>query len=247
LRPTVSVVIPALNEAANLPHVLAEIPEWVCEVILVDGASTDGTAEIARRVMPSVKLVEQPGRGKGDALAAGFALAQGEVIVMLDADGSTNAGEIPRFIDALTAGADLVKGSRNLPGGGSDDFTWLRSQGNSFLTALVNLAFGTRYSDLCYGYMAFWRRSVDHLRPDRDGFEIETLLTIRAAQARLAVVEVPSYERRRLHGSSRLNVIRDGLRILRVIVEERFGTFSAPRRVAAPDLTPQPEGGFPTD
>jgi glycosyltransferase involved in cell wall biosynthesis len=247
LRPTVSVVIPALNEAANLPHVLAEIPEWVSEVILVDGASTDGTAEVARRVMPSVKLVEQPGRGKGDALAAGFAVAQGDVIVMLDADGSTNAGEIPRFIEALTAGADLVKGSRNLPGGGSDDFTRLRSQGNSFLTVLVNLVFGTSYSDLCYGYMAFWRRCVDRLRPDRDGFEIETLLAIRAAQARLAVTEIPSYERRRLHGSSRLNVTRDGLRILRVILEERLGGARAVRHAAAPGLRPQPEAVFPND
>ena len=242
-----SVVIPALNEAANLPHVLAEIPEWVCEVILVDGASTDGTAEIARRVMPSVKVVEQPGRGKGDALAAGFALAQGDVIVMLDADGSTNAGEIPRFVEALAAGADMVKGSRSLPGGGSDDFTWLRSRGNSFLTTLVNLAFGTRHSDLCYGYMAFWRRCVERLRPDRDGFEIETLLTIRAAQARLVVTEVPSYERRRLHGSSRLNVVRDGVRILRVILEERLATPSAVRHAAAPELTPQPEAGFAGD
>lgn len=213
-------VIPALNEAENIPHVLARVPDFVHEVILVDGRSTDGTADAARAAMPSIRVIEQPGRGKGDALACGFAEAEGDIIVMLDADGSTDAAEIPRFVQALEAGADFVKGSRYMDGGGSDDLTPVRTLGNKLLAALVNGIYRTRYSDLCYGYMAFWRRCIDRLHPDCDGFEVETLLTIRASRSGLAVTEVPSHEASRLFGESRLHVVRDGWRILRVILRE---------------------------
>ena len=229
----VSVVIPALNEAENLPFVLDRIPDWIHEVILVDGQSTDGTVEVARSVMPAIRVVEQTGRGKGDALACGFAAAEGDIIVMLDADGSTDAAEIPRFVSALEQGADFVKGSRYLEGGGSDDLTFVRTMGNKLLARLVNAVYKTRYSALCYGYMAFWRRCVDRLHPDCAGFEVETLLTIRAAQGGLSVAEVPSHEARRLFGESRLHVVRDGLRILRVIVRERSPA-AGPELIATP-------------
>src|SRR4051794_35228794 len=114
----VSVVMPALNEAANLPHVITRIPEWVHELVLVDGASVDDTVATARALWPGVSVVQQAGRGKGDALRAGFAAATGEIIVMLDADGSTDPAEIPFFVGALLAGADLAKGSRFAQGGG---------------------------------------------------------------------------------------------------------------------------------
>src|SRR5918998_4345899 len=86
----VSVVIPTLNEAANLPHVFAELPGWLHEVVLVDGFSSDGTVEVARRLRPDVRIVLQERRGKGDAVACGFAAATGDIIVMLDADGSAD-------------------------------------------------------------------------------------------------------------------------------------------------------------
>src|SRR6058998_2153306 len=89
-RNTVSVVIPAMNEAENLPYVLPRIPAWVHEVILVDGNSTDGTVEVARQLWAGIRIVRQQGRGKGAALRSGFAAATGDIIVMLDADGSTD-------------------------------------------------------------------------------------------------------------------------------------------------------------
>lgn len=221
--PRVSVVIPALNEADNLPAVLATIPDDVFEIILVDGQSTDETADVAQRCRPEVQIVAQRARGKGDALACGFAAASGDIIVMLDADGSANGAEIPRFVKALQEGADLAKGSRFIGGGGgSADITALRRFGNSFLSSLVNVLFRTRYTDLCYGYNAFWRRCLPRLELDCDGFEVEAVINIRAARAHLAVLEVPSFEERRLHGQSHLHVVRDGLRILRVILSERF-------------------------
>jgi glycosyltransferase involved in cell wall biosynthesis len=220
--PPVSVVIPALNEARNLPHVLARLPAWISEVLLVDGNSADSTAEVARELFPLVKIVGQPGRGKGDALAAGFAAATGDIIVMLDADGSANPGEIARFVTALLEGADFAKGSRFAPGGGSSDITRTRRIGNRLLGGLVNILYGTRFTDLCYGYNAFWRHCLPSMRVDCQGFEVETLINIRVARAGLRVTEVPSFEERRIFGESNLRPFRDGLRVLRTILRERL-------------------------
>jgi glycosyltransferase involved in cell wall biosynthesis len=170
--------------------------------------------------------VEQEGRGKGGALVQGFMAARGEVIVTLDADGSADSAEIPRFVEALEAGAHFAKGSRYLSGGGSDDLTLLRSAGNRFLSAVTNILFGTAYTDLCYGYNAFRRECIPHFQGGGTGFEIETLMHIRAVQAGLTVVEVPSHESRRRFGNSHLRPFRDGFRILQVIVRERM---SSPR------------------
>jgi glycosyltransferase involved in cell wall biosynthesis len=220
IMPSVSVVIPAMNEARNLEHVFGTIPAWVDEVVLVDGRSTDDTVAVAQKLNPEVKIVHQQGRGKGDALQAGFQAAKGEIIVMMDADGSTDGGEIPRFVAALTTGADFAKGSRFASGGGSDDITFSRQLGNWILSFLVNRLFGTRYTDLCYGYNAFWAKHLSKLDLDCDGFEIETVMNVRAAKVGLAIQEIPSYEHLRLHGMSNLKVVRDGLRIAKFIVRE---------------------------
>lgn len=238
--PTVSVVIPAMNEAENLPHVFATLPSWIHEVVLVDGNSVDDTIEVARRLRPGLRIVRQRGRGKGNALAEGFAACTGEIIVMIDADGSTDGREIIRFVSALVSGADFAKGSRCLPGGGSDDLTVSRRLGNSVLRMIVNLVYGTRYTDLCYGYNAFWARHLPTLDLDCDGFEVETLMNIRAAKAGLRVHEVPSHERCRIHGTSNLRTVRDGLRVLRTIVREWR---RAPRPAPSAATTPMADKG----
>lgn len=222
----VSVVIAAMNEAENLPHVFARLPEGLHEVILVDGHSVDSTVAVARRLRPDVRIVSQAGRGKGNALGDGFAVCTGEIIVALDADGSTDAAEIPRFVAALCNGADFVKGSRFAQGGSSTDLTRVRSVGNRVLNGFVNALYGTHYTDLCYGYNAFWARCLPYMRVDCNGFEVETLINVRIAKAGLVVHEVPSYEHPRLHGSSNLHAVRDGSRVLRTIVLERISTAS---------------------
>ncbi len=233
--PTISVIVPAMNEAANLPHVLPRIPTDVLEVILVDGNSTDDTVAVARTVLPSVRVVQQHGRGKGAALRTGFAAARGDIIVMLDADGSTAPEEIPAFVRALTDGADFAKGSRFLPGGGTADMQLYRKVGNATFVAMVRLLFGGGYTDLCYGYNAFWRQVVPRLALDGDGFEIETMMNVRALKIGLRVAEVPSFESHRIHGESNLHTIPDGMRVLRTIIRERL---SGPVRVAAPMPAP---------
>ncbi len=233
LSPTVSVVVPALNEERNLSYVFGRIPTDVHEVILVDGGSVDRTVERARELLPSVVIVRQTRSGKGKALACGLAACTGDVIVMIDADGSTDPAEIPRFVEALTGGGDFAKGSRFRTGGDSDDITPLRRLGNYGLNGMVNMLFGTRFTDLCYGYNAFWRHVLDHLdlpatdlpapRGGKlwgDGFEIETLINIRVADRGARIAEVPSLEHLRLHGESNLNTWRDGARVLRTILSE---------------------------
>jgi glycosyltransferase involved in cell wall biosynthesis len=220
--PTVSVVVPTLNEARNLPYALARIPDDVDEIIVVDGRSTDDTALVAQTLRPDVRIVHQDRAGKGNALLHGFNAATGDIIVMFDADGSADGAEIPRFIAALVAGADFAKGSRFAPGGGSADITRIRRLGNAFLNELVNGLFGTRYEDLCYGYNAFWRRCLPAMNVDCTGFEVETQINIRIAQADLKVAEVPSFERDRIHGESNLRTMRDGTRVLRTILTEYF-------------------------
>src|SRR4051794_24759223 len=153
--PRVSIVVPALNEARNLAQVLPRLPP-VHEVILVDGGSVDGTVQAARDALPGIRTLGQTRKGKGNALAAGFARVTGDIVVMFDADGSADPAEIARFVEALQAGADFAKGSRNTAGGGSADITRIRSYGNRFLNGIFNLGFRTSYTDLCYGYNAFW-------------------------------------------------------------------------------------------
>lgn len=236
-----TVVIPAMNEARNLEVVLPELPP-VHEVILVDGRSVDDTVAVARRLLPDVKVLTQTRRGKGNALACGFAAASGDIVVMFDADGSADAGEIPAFVDALTSGADFAKGSRFAPGGGSHDITRFRALGNRMLNILANLLVGTKYTDLCYGYNAFWTdilprlalpshtvRTLDDKRMVwGDGFEIETVINCRIARADLDIVEVGSVERLRVHGESNLNAVSDGIRVLRTILAERRREAHAP-------------------
>ncbi len=231
--PRVSVVVPTLNESRNLPHVFAKLPSWIYEVVLVDGNSTDGTVEIARQLFPDVRIVGQTRRGKGNALACGFEACRGDVIVMLDADGSANPEEIEIFVDALVEGADFAKGSRFLEGGGSSDITLTRRLGNWFLSTLVNALYGTAYSDLCYGYNAFWRHCLPHIEIDCDGFEVETLINIRVARAGLRITEVPSFEEDRIYGESNLRTFRDGFRVLRTILRERRRRQPRPRLVSA--------------
>ena len=227
-RPSVSVVIPTLNEAPNLPHVFERLSPGMNELIIVDGHSVDGTVGVAKALRPDARVILQNRRGKGNALACGFAAATGDIIVMIDADGSTDPAEIPRFLSPLVEGADFVKGSRYMDGGGSTDITGLRSAGNKALGTGVNVLFGTRYTDLCYGYSAFWRRCLPQLQIDCDGFEVETVLNIRAAKAGLRVVEVPSREEDRIHGVSNLNAWRDGKRVLKTILRERFTRLPEP-------------------
>lgn len=246
---SVSVVIPAKNEAANIGWVLERMPSFVDEVIVVDGLSTDGTLQVAKMIVPDVVVIHEMTKGKGAALRAGFAAARGDYVVMLDADGSMDPIEIERYVEQLEAGFELVKGSRFMDGGGTTDMTWLRRFGNARLLEVANTVFGTQFTELCYGYCAFRRSALNRLALDAVGFEIETQIVTRAVRAGLKIAEVPSVEYPRRSGESNLNTFRDGWRVLMTMLRERYGgapsttpswTTLEPIRVEADDLEPDP-------
>jgi glycosyltransferase involved in cell wall biosynthesis len=228
MSPRITLLIPALNEEKNLPHVLPRIPPVVDEVLLVDGHSTDRTMALARELRPDIRLLSQDGKGKGNAVKYGVKHATGDIVVMIDADVSMDPEEIPCFIEPLLNGYDFVKGSRFLPNGGTADMESHRRLANKAFIFMVNRLFGGRYTDLCYGYNAFWRDAFKRMEITSDGFEIETELNVKVLKAGLRVTEVPSFEEPRLNGDSYLRSIRDGLRILRTIFRLRF---SRTRRV----------------
>jgi hypothetical protein len=229
-QPTVSVIFPTLNEAQNLPLVFSHLPlDSIHEVILVDGLSTDETVDVARRLLPSIKVVLESSPGKGAALRAGYRAASGDILMVVDADGSNDPREIPRFVQALLEGADFVKGSRFGPPGGTTDMPRIRKLGNGAFVTMVNLLFDATFTDLCYGYHAFWRYCLDAIDlDDVTGFEIDTALYLRALRERLRITEVPSFEGYRFHGIGKLQTIPDGWRVLRTILAEWWATQRTP-------------------
>lgn len=222
LVPSVSVVVIALNEERNLPYVLPRIPRWVQEIILVDGHSTDRTVAVASQLSEGIRIVVQEGSGKGAAIRSGLVAATSDIVVLLDADGSTDPAEIPAFVGALVAGADFAKGSRFVQGGGTADMTLIRWLGHRFFVSLANLLFGTRFSDITYGYNAIWRRHIPFLALEIDGWANESISVIRVAHHGLRVTEVASFEHRRIAGESKLVAFPAGWVILKAMLNERF-------------------------
>lgn len=219
---TVTLVIPAKNEAMNIATVLARIPDVVDEVVLVDANSTDETVALACSLRPDIVVVYDDEPGKGAALRTGFRAATSDYIVIIDADGSMNPQEIVRYVSLLASGYDLVKGSRFMSGGGSTDITIIRALGNRGFVMLSNLMFRRRFTDLCYGYLAFDRHRMQALGLTSTGFEIEAEIIAKSAMNGFRITEVPTFETPRLNGVSNLHALRDGIRILRTLFRERW-------------------------
>jgi glycosyltransferase involved in cell wall biosynthesis len=220
MTPKITALICALNEADNLPYVLPKIPKWVDEVLLVDGHSIDKTVEVAKELRPDIRILYQPGKGKGDALKCGIKNATGDIIVTLDADGTTSPEEIPNFIEPLLKGYDFAKGSRFLQG--RPNMPLHRRFGNWVLVTTANILHGTKYTDICSGYNAFWKSALERVELSSDGFEMEQEMNVRVKKAGLRVVEVPCQDRGRLGGTSKTKDLQQGVKDLLTILRERF-------------------------
>jgi hypothetical protein len=231
--PTVSVVVPARNEAPNIGLVLGGLPP-VDEVIVVDGGSSDRTVEAARAARPDAVVLRQTRSGKGNAVACGLAASRGDIVVTLNADGSTDPGEIPRLVAALMAGAEVAHASRYATGGRDLSGGRLERFGNAVLSRIVNGLYGSRFTDLGSGYNAYWRAllpgldlpgpRVPGLRRGQltrgDGPEIEPLVNIRMAVLGLHIVEVASVGYPTIHGDDRRRVLSRAWRALRTLLAE---------------------------
>lgn len=220
-KPKITALICVLNEELNLPNLLPKVPEWVDEVLLVDGHSTDNTVDVARQLRPDIRLLYQPDKGKGDALRYGFQKASGDIIVTLDADGTTDPEEIQKFIAPLVRGYDFAKGSRFLDSR-SLKMPWHRRFGNWVLVTAANILHGTNYTDICSGYNAFWKEAIERVKLLSDGFEMEQEMNVKIKKAGLRVIEIPCSDRGRLTGGSKVSIWKQGLRDLITIIRERF-------------------------
>lgn len=219
-KPSITVLICALNEEKNLPYVLPTIPEYVDEILLVDGHSTDRTAEVARELRSDILILCQPNKGKDDALRYGIKHAKGDIIITLDADGSTDPAEIQNFIRPLIEGYDYAKGSRFL-NARPQKMRWYRRLGNWVLATEANFIFGTQYTDLCSGYSAFWKSAWERIYLP-EGFGYEPMITLRAHKAGLKIIEVPCIDKGRVSGYSKLPNWKQGWGAFKAILKERF-------------------------
>lgn len=218
-RAYVSVVVPTLNEEQNIGSLLRQVAKMLkgysYEIILVDGHSTDKTVKIAKSMGARVIYDEF---GKGSALTRGIMAAKGEVIISMDADLSNRPTELKLLIAGIETGYDICMGSRFLTGGGSDDMPTIRKFGNWCFVKTVNLIYGSRYTDLCYGYRSFAKNVPRRLGLEEKGFGIEAEISIKAMKKHMKVLEVPSYEKKREGGVAKLLTLRDGWVILKTIL-----------------------------
>lgn len=219
----IEAIIPTLNEEKTIGNVIVGTTVYVDSIVVIDGKSEDDTVSIAKE--KGAQILIQNGSGKGSALKQAFDYVDGEIIVMLDGDGSMRPVEIPLFLKGIFSGADVVKGSRFLLGGGSEDISGLRVLGNTVFVLLVNLLYGTSFTDLCYGYIAFTKEALNKLSPHlfSQGFAIETEILIKAKKLNMNIIEVPSFELNRNFGASNLHTFRDGFKILSMIFSEVNG------------------------
>ncbi len=214
-----SIIVPTKNEAGNIKRLAKGIREVMdgqsYEMIVVDGRSTDGT-ERAVKSLKGVTLLHDEA-GKGSALIRGFAASKGSILIAMDADLSHRPEELKLLIAGIEAGYDMCSGSRYITGGGSDDITPVRWFGSKFFVILVNLLYGSHYTDMSYGYKAFTREAIRRMRLREPGLGIEADMHTRAAKIGLKVIEVPSFEKRRTYGKSNVPAIKAGIETLRTI------------------------------
>lgn len=219
----VSLIIPTKNEEGAIGRVLKEVPKkLINEIIVIDGHSEDNTAKEAKtQLRPQKdKFILQKKEGFGSALLEAFKIAKGDVVVIMDGDGSQNPKDIPAFLKKIKEGYTYVMGSRYGRGGRSDDDTLIRFIGNRALTFLTNLIHNTKVSDSLYLFVAITSRDLKKLHLSSSGIEICVEIPIKAHKAGLKFTEIPVVERVRFAGESKVNAFFTGLKILGMILHK---------------------------
>lgn len=203
---TVTIVLPARNEAGGIAKIVEQVRPFADEILVVDGRSTDGTADAARAA--GARVVTDGGRGKGDGIRTGLREAASDVVVFFDCDGSHEPRDIPNLLAPISLGAaDLVVASRAL--GGSDEYRMnfehlLRQWGSDFATWLVNARWRATLTDIQNGFRAGFREKLLGLRLNANHFDVEEEMVMKALKKGLRVAEVPSHEYERQWGTSKL-------------------------------------------
>jgi len=215
-----TIIVPARNEAECLPAMLRELPTDVHEVIVIDGHSTDGTPDIVREL--GFRVETQEGRGYGMGIRSGIKLATGDVITCMDADGSYDPEALGRLMAGIKDGNDGVFCSRYLPESGSDDDTPIRWLGNMVFTILLRLLHGVRLSDSLFYYALIRREVLQGLPLVSTDFSACIEIPILMHKMGYTYAEIPSRERERMAGISKVNAMTDGLLILKSMIQFKF-------------------------
>lgn len=208
-KSAITAIIPTKNESEGVSKIIHEVKKYAGEIIVVDGNSTDGTFDIARK--SGVKCYLDNGLGRGDALKIGVKHATNEIIVFVDADGSHEISDIPILINTLVKQkADMVISSRRT--GGSSDMEMnfeglLRSAGSDLLVMLLNYKFKTHLTDILYSFRAVRKSKFNKVKLKSKGFTIEQEMVVGFLQKNLNVIEIPSREKRRAWGKSKLKTV----------------------------------------
>lgn len=225
---TTTILIPAKNEASGIRQIIRSVKPYADEIIVIDGHSTDDTYALAKK--EGVIVIRDGGRGRGDGVKTGLAAASGDIVVLFDADGSHEPSDIPALIKPIVGKkADLVIASRRTGGSfdrNMDIDSLVRSFGADFLTMLVNLRFHSKFTDILYSFRAIRRSSIRKLHLHCDNFAIEQELIVCALRTNLTVTEIPSRERARAWGETKLATIA-GVGLLATLILQLWG----PRKV----------------
>jgi dolichol-phosphate hexosyltransferase len=223
--PTISIIIPALNEEETVGQVIEEIPKrlleskgYSVEIVVVDNNSTDGTKRIAAD--KGARIIEEPLRGKGRAITSAFKSTDADFIFVMDADYTYPATYLPAMLQLLQE-CDVVLGSRLRGKMDRGAMTRFNLVGNHLLTFLANVLYGTRISDLCTGYWGFKGAVVKDLHLEARGFDLEANLFAQVAGKHYRILEVPTDYRRR-STPPKLQGLRDGMIIAKTLVRMRL-------------------------
>jgi len=215
----VSLVIPTRNEASSLERTVREIPAGsVDEIIVSDGHSTDGTLEVARSL--GCIAIIQEGKGYGLGIRTGIKKAKGDVIIIMDADGSANPADIPKLVQKVKEGYDVGWASRYINRGKTADDTWLRYFGNKFFTFLTGFIHGLKVADILYMFAAFRKEIIDKIELESPGFEFCIELPVKAHKIGARFGEVSCIERKRMGDETKVNDLIDGYKILKSILKK---------------------------
>lgn len=229
----VTLLVLAWNEIDGMKAIMPRVKkEWVDQIVVLDGGSTDGTTEYARSQGYFVYIQKE--RGVRQGMMEVLPYIEGDVVITFSPDGNSIPELIPKLIEKMKEGYDMVIASRYLDGAKSEDDDPVTAFGNWLMTKIVNILFGGRYTDMIVIFRAHKKQLIHDLELDKnDGYRFaekivgmkiawEPLLSIRAAKRRLKVIEIPGDEPARIGGKRKLKVIRYGLAYFIQFAREAF-------------------------